>query len=147
TSAIDAHATLRSNGDVQLPAVRGTLTVDASARGVGGDSPSARVALDARLVPRDDLAVTLGPEPRTLDLDLAWRRPLPVEPTLAAVATLQDSAPGQVEVELTATAPDGRKPRVVGLVERAGETISARLDELRFTPPEGVTWSLLQTAT
>ncbi|HEY8516043.1 MAG TPA: translocation/assembly module TamB domain-containing protein [Candidatus Binatia bacterium] len=147
TSAIDAHATLRSNGDVQLPAVRGTLTVDASARGVGGDSPSARVALDARLVPRDDLAVTLGPEPRTLDLDLAWRRPRPGEPTLAAAATLQGAAPDQVEVELTATEPDGRKHRVVGLVERAGETISARLDELRFTPPEGVTWSLLQTAT
>ncbi|MEW6270170.1 MAG: translocation/assembly module TamB domain-containing protein, partial [Thermodesulfobacteriota bacterium] len=86
-------------------------------------------------------------EPREVDLELDWRRPRAGEPTLAAATTIQGTTPDHVEIALAASEPDGRKHTFAGLVERAGETISARLDQLRITPPKGPAWSLLQTAT
>ncbi|MEW6271032.1 MAG: hypothetical protein AB1689_17250, partial [Thermodesulfobacteriota bacterium] len=52
-ASLDAQASVRSDGEVVLPAVRGTLTATADARGVGGAQPSAHVELDARLAARE----------------------------------------------------------------------------------------------
>jgi autotransporter translocation and assembly factor TamB len=146
-SAIDGQATARSDGEVALTAVRGTFRVAADALRIGSDEPSARADLAAALTPREGLAKTLGEAPRDLDLRLAWRRPSPGEATLAAEAAVGGAPTDRVELEIAATERDGRKHGFAGLLERAGETFSARLDRLRIAPPTGPAWSLLQTAT
>lgn len=145
-AAIDAEAGLKSDGEVVLPGAHGTFTVTAQAKDVASTRPSADVELDARLAPAKALAETLGPAPRDVDLKLAWRRPGPGEPTLSVQATADAPAPDQVTVDLAATEPDRRKHSFAGLIERRGETIVARLDRLRVTPPRGPAWSLLQAA-
>lgn len=146
-AAIDADVKVASEGTVKLPAASGTFTIDARASGVGSERPAAEATLDARLAPDAQLASAIGGAPRDVDLKVAWRRPASGEPTLVASGTAGDAgAPDQVTLQLAAKEPDRRRHAFAGMIERHGETIVARLDELRVTPPRGPAWTLLQTA-
>jgi translocation and assembly module TamB len=147
-AAIDAEASLRSEGSVVLPGATGAFTIAARAGDVASARPSADVTLDARLAPTGAVADALGPASRDLDLDLTWRRPASGEPTLLVrgSADAAEGAPDQVSLALAAREPDGRKHAVAGLVERRGETVAVRLDDLRVAPPRGPAWTLAQPA-
>jgi len=146
-AAIDAEVSLKSDGTVFFPGASGTFDVAANAQNVSSPAPSADVALKAKLSPAKGLAEMLGDKPRDIDLALAWRRPRSGEPTLTASATADDGGPDQVTLELAAAEPDRRKHAFKGMIERRGETIAARLDHFRITPPKGGPWSLLEPAT
>ena len=147
-AAIDAEASLRSDGSVVLPGATGAFTIAARASDVASARPSADVTLDARLAPTGAVADAIGAAARDLDLDLKWRRPAAGEPTLVASgsADAAEGPPDQVSLELVAREPDTRRHRVSGLVERRGETVAVRLDDLRLAPPRGPAWTLAQPA-
>ena len=42
-----------------------------------------------------------------------------------------------MSVDLAATEPDRRKHAFAGLIELRGDTVAARIDQLRITPPKG----------
>jgi hypothetical protein len=146
-AAIDAEAALRSDGPVTLPSATGTFSITAQARDVASARPSATVNADAKLAPTAALASAIGPAPRDLGVKLQWHRPAPGEPTLLASVSAQEAdSPDQITLDLAASEPDRRKHAVTGMVELHGETIVARLDELRVTPPRGPAWTLSHPA-
>ena len=148
TAAIDAEASVKSDGTVVLPGATGTFSIAAQARDVASARPSADVVADAQLAPTAALADAIGPAPRDLDVELKWRRPAPGEPALLARASARpdDGGPDQVALVLAAKEPDRRTHAFAGLVERRGETLVARLDELRVAPPRGPPWALARPA-
>ena len=147
-AAIDAEASLRSDGPVALPGATGTFAITAQARDVASERPSADVTADAKLAPSAALADAIGPQPRDLNVAVKWRRPAPGEPTLAASATVrpENGAVDQLSLDFAALEPDRRRHAVHGLVERNGEAIVVRLDDLRVTPPRGPAWTLARPA-
>ncbi|MBY0280493.1 translocation/assembly module TamB, partial [Candidatus Binatia bacterium] len=147
-AAIDAEASLKSDGQVVLPGASGTFAITAQARDVASQRPSADLTADAKLAPDAALADAIGAQPRDLSLAVKWRRPAPGEPTLVASAAArpEGAAIDQVSLDLSASEPDRRRHAVHGLVERHGETFVARLDDLRVTPPRGSAWTLAHPA-